>query len=63
MFSCMMSSRMFLLQSSPSQFLHVALFLAAEVKLNIFGEHLHAAQSNTPRCCSLLTCYVTDAGV
>lgn len=31
MFSCKMSSRMFLLQSSPSQFLHVALFLAAEV--------------------------------
>lgn len=31
MFSCKMSSRMFLLQSLPSQFLHVALFLAAEV--------------------------------
>lgn len=31
MFSFKMSSRMFLLQSSPSQFLHVALLLAAEV--------------------------------
>lgn len=33
--SCMMSSRMLLLQSSPSQSRHVALLLAAEVWINI----------------------------